>query len=93
MTKLWVRRKDWTLVPDGDTSLDALSGIPNDKVLYVEIKQPRNVQHHRLFFALCSRIAEAMGVQTENISDVLKIATGHYTTIKTNSYGELKIPK
>lgn len=93
MSEFWVQRLAGALRPADDESMDALMALPIGKPLHVEVKQPRNAAHHRLFWALCARIAEAKGVTAENIADVLKVATGHVTTVSTKSYGRIHIPK
>lgn len=93
MSEFWVHRVGSVLAPLDMESVDELDKLPRNKPLHVEVKQPRNAAHHRLYWSLCARIAEARGVTAENVSDVLKIATGHVTTVRTKSYGEIHIPK
>lgn len=93
MTTLWLRRVGNALYPDGDESVAEFSKLPFSKPLRCEVKQPRNGGHHRQFWAVCARIANGTGTASENISDVLKIATGHYTSIRSKSYGEIRLPK
>lgn len=93
MAEFWCERIAGALRPADQESLDEFSKLPIGKPLHVEVKQPRNAAFHRLYWALCARIAEAKGVTSENISDVLKIATGHFQTVRTKSYGEIHIPK
>jgi len=82
------------LRPVDQESLDEFSRLPVGKPLHVEVKQPRNAAHHRLYWSLCARIANALGTTTaENVSDVLKIATGHFTLVNTKRYGRVHIPK
>jgi len=70
--------------PDDERSREILKGVQLGRLIEVEIKRPRNIKFHRLFWKLCSVIAEAVpGFQTaDNVADVLKIATGHFTTVK-----------
>lgn len=93
MTVLWVQRAGNSLVPDGDESIAAFARIPFGKSLQCEVKQPRNSRFHRLYWALCARIASGVGAEPENVSDLLKIATGHCTIIRSKTYGEMKLPK
>lgn len=93
MTTFWAERVAGALRPfDGD-SVDEFAKLPIGKPLEVTIRQPRNAAHARLYWALCQRIAEAKGVTAENISDVLKIATGHFSLVHTKKYGNIHIPK
>lgn len=92
MATLWVQRRGNSLMPDGAESHAVFSKLPFGKSLRVEIKQPRNGAHHRLFWVLCTRIADAIGAEPENVSDVLKIRTGHVTKINTKQ-GLYELPK
>ena len=93
MAEMWCERIGGALRPADQESLDEFSKLPVGKPLHVEVKQPRNAAFHRLYWSLCARIANAKGVTAENISDVLKVATGHVTTVSTKSYGRIHIPK
>lgn len=93
MTILWVQKRSNALVPDGDESIAEFAKLPFGKSLQCEVKRPRNGPHHRLFWTICTRIANGIGTNEENVSDLLKISTGHYTLVKSKSLGELKLPK
>lgn len=93
MSIIWLRRVGNTLVADGDDSAAEFAKLPFGKPLQAEVKQPRNVQHHRLYWGLVHRIAAATGVEPENISDLLKIETGHCTIIRSKKYGDIRLPK
>jgi len=67
--------------------------LPFNKSLRIEVRQPRNPAFHRLFFALCKRIGDGIGKDTEQIATVFKYATGHYDAFKTKTYGEVKVPR
>lgn len=93
MSVLWLKRVGNALVPDADDSASQLARLPFGKALRAEVKQPRNTRHHRLYFALCHRIADAVGSTAENVSDLLKIETGHCDIIRSKKYGEIRLPK
>jgi hypothetical protein len=96
MTIFWARRVGNSLHPDGDESIAAFSKLPFGKTVRVEVKQPRNGGFHKLYWALCARIAEGLGrddIDAEKISDTFKRATGHYDILKTKSYGDIIIPR
>jgi len=90
---LWLKRIGNGLWPDAADSNAEFEKLPRDVLLRCEIKQPRNAGRHRLFYAICHRIADAVGTEPENISDLLKIETGHFTLIHSKKYGELRLPK
>lgn len=81
---MWLR-------PYGQESAHALGKLPLDALLQCEIKRPRRSRHHRLFFVLCSRIADAIGCDSEDIVHILKIRTGYVREVKTKS-GVIEIP-
>lgn len=90
---MWLIRSGDALRPDSPESAALFSKLPFGKLLQAEIKQPRSLQHHRLYWALVQRIANATGAAPENISDLLKIATGHCAIVKTRTMGEVKLPR
>lgn len=93
MATLWLRRVGNVLHADGDASVAALSKLPLNKLLKAEVKQPRRAKHHRLYWELCHRIGDAVGSDPETVSDMLKVATGHCTVVKSKTYGILHFPK
>ena len=78
VTQIWLKRVGNALYPDGDASIDALSLLPFGRPLRGEIDQPRNLKHHKLFFALCARIAKGIGKDAEFVERAFKIETGHF---------------
>lgn len=93
MSVLWLKRVGNGLFPDAADSDAELAKIPFGKTLQAEVKQPRNVRFHRLYWALVHRIASAVGSEPENISDLLKIETGHCDIVRSKKYGEIRLPK
>lgn len=92
MTKAFFRRTMTGLVPDDDRALASLRGVRVGEVVACDVSRPRNLQHHRLYWAMCSKIANAIDAEPENISDVLKIKTGHFVTVQTKS-GPVHLPR
>lgn len=93
MAEIFLKRVGNALWPDGDESVCELAKLPFGKPLKAEVKQPRNPRFHRLYFALCHRIANGIGSEAEAVSSVFKFATNHVDVIKTKSYGDVKVPK
>ena len=56
MAELWLIRKMDMLVPANEQSLEALRKVPADKWVLVNLRQPRNVGHHRKFMAVLQAI-------------------------------------
>lgn len=90
---IWLKRVGNSLIADGNDSAAEFAKIPFGKVLRAEVKQPRNTAHHRLYWGLCHRIAAAIGSYPENVSDMLKIETGHCDIVRSKKYGEVRLPK
>lgn len=93
MTVFWAVRHGMTLSPADPEGVDAISKLAQGVAFRVEAKETRNGAHHRLYWVLCARIGKAVGVDSETVSDLLKIATGHCVTIKSATHGTLRLPK
>lgn len=71
------------LRPASNPTLDRWSKWKDGTLVQVTVNRPRHANRLRLYWALCSRIADALGnVTAENVSDILKIETGHCKIIK-----------
>jgi len=91
MSIFWATREGMQLRPFGAESASQLGKIPFNKALQVEVKQPRNSKHHRLFWTLCARIGDAVGCEHEDIAFLLKLRTGHVRRVQTKK-GIVEIP-
>lgn len=91
MSIFWAQREGMMLRPYGSESATALGKMPFGKALQIEVKQPRNSKHHRLFWALCARIGDAVGCEHEDIAFLLKLRTGHVRHVHTKK-GIVEIP-
>jgi hypothetical protein len=74
-----------------------LGKIGRGDVVSIEVKRPRNVQHHRLYWALVGLVHDNLDHERyptpEDLSDAIKIAAGHRKRIELPS-GEVGfIPK
>ncbi len=78
MAIFWVKRMQNILVPDGTESHDEFDKLPRGKTLRCEVTQPRNLQHHKLFWALCARIGKGIGKDAEWVERAFKVETGHF---------------
>lgn len=93
MTTFFAKRVGHFLVPVGEESMTAFEKMPPGKEIRVECKQPRNLQHHKLYWALCARIAGGVDIDPENVSDLFKIATGHCVTLRSKLHGVVQVPR
>lgn len=83
--KIICRKLMATLRPVDLAGEEALSKIKNNDLVQVEIKRPRNIQHHRLYFALISKVWENMDHERypspDDLHAAVKIAAGIRTRI------------
>ena len=80
------------LVPADDEARDLLRTIKLGATVGLELSRPRNIRFHRLYWGLCSTIASAIGAQAENVSDVIKLRSGHFTVVATKTE-RLRLPR
>src|SRR5689334_22904958 len=88
----WVIRDGMSLKAYGPESGAIIDKLKLGKAVYVTARQPRNERHFRLFWTLCSRIADGFGCEREDIAHILKVRTGHVRLIQTPK-GVEEIPK
>ena len=50
MTRLWVKRVNNSLYPDGDELLAAMELLPFDKPLQADLRQPKSPKFARLYW-------------------------------------------
>lgn len=81
------------LKPWGAESAAIVGKVAFGKPVEVTVRSPRNSKHSALFWVLCHRIGDAIGVDAENVSDLLKIETGHCDIIRSKKHGELRLPR
>lgn len=74
-----------SLRPADEAGEDALRKIGNGEVVSIELKRPRNIKHHRMFWALMtivhSNMDEARYPTVEDLVAAVKIAAGLRTRI------------
>lgn len=69
----------WGLFPTNAGSAQFMDEkIPKYKELRADVTQPRNLAHHKKYWALCHVVADATDSTSEEISDILKFRTGHF---------------
>jgi len=75
-----------TLRPVDSAGEEAMSRIKNGSLVQIEVKQPRSLQHHRLYWALVSlvwdNIDHARYPSIEDLHGAIKIAAGIRTRIE-----------
>jgi len=60
-----------------------LEAIAQDEEVLVTISKPRSIQHHKLYYALCTLVASnsSLFMTKDEVSDHLKLNTGLYETM------------
>src|SRR5579859_1604558 len=79
--RLWVRNGALA-VPMDDRSRDFLFSIKEGTPFIADTKGARNPKQLRMWWALCTLVAEHFDVLPETISDDVKIAVGHSDVVK-----------
>lgn len=91
MSKILLTRTLSGLCPADDYARTKLAKVKLGATVAVEYRQPRNGPMHRRFWALCQMIhdnCEGYG-SAEQVSDHLKILSGHCTPIASKTTGEV----
>ena len=81
MSKLYLKRVGFHLLPTDQESLIALKKLPLDKPLSCEVKQARNYQFHKKFMALVK-----IGCENSKTINAPFKAYRKYITIKAGYY-------
>lgn len=78
--QLWMERTLTGLKACDEAGADLLRKVKFGRTVRVEITVPRNVQHHRKFFALLNLVWSSAGdwPTLEDMLDELKYRLGHY---------------
>lgn len=72
-----------SLRPADDAARDLLRKLGQGEIVTCEVKRPRNVRHHRLFWALMTLVWQQLDdpdryPTVESLVTEVKIVTGHY---------------
>jgi hypothetical protein len=93
MSILFLKRVGDTLVPASAESAAIFARLRFGRMLKCEVREPRNAKHNALYWTICQRIANAVGAEPQNVSDLLKIEAGHYRLVRSKKYGDLRLPQ
>ena len=86
-------RTEHGLTPADQATREAWQRVKVGALCQVDVRRPRNVHRHRLYWAMCQHVADALGnVTAENVSDVLKIETGHCRILRGKTQ-EWRVPQ
>lgn len=81
--KIYCRREGSTLVPATEEAEEAMRSLPLGHVLRADVVRPRSGKQSALYWGVCGKVAQLMNdmgaddATTKNVSDRIKIATGH----------------
>lgn len=92
--KLMMRKQFDNLRAIDEPGTDALRKLKNGALVLVEVKQPRNPQHHRKLFAMLNIVLQNQDYykSLDTLLSACKLATGHAEIIRTKR-GDVAIPK
>lgn len=96
MSELYLMRTVGGLKACDDAGVDALRKIKTGEIVQCEITRPRNVAHHRKFWALLNVFWQATGdwSSTYGVLIELKVRLGHVQEVLLRDTGELvRVPK
>lgn len=83
------------LEPIDEAGRDVLARVPAGSVVMVEYRRPRNVQHHRKFWALISLIYQNQSwyQSPEDLCDAIKVYVGHSKVLRMTDGREVHTPQ
>lgn len=89
-----VVRRGGFLVPASPIDSEALEAFPQGKRLKARITQPRNVQHHRLYWAAIQLVRDNMDdpPPLETLHDAVKVKLGYTRTMTFKDGTQAIIP-
>lgn len=85
MARIFAQKHLHSLRPVDDAGAEVLRKIKQGEIVTVDIKKPRNIRHHRMFFALMNIVFENTERDTyptlDDVVGAVKIAAGIRTRI------------
>jgi|TARA_R100001530_G_C4320819_1_gene155709 hypothetical protein len=81
------------LVPADPKAEASIAKLKHGECIQVDVRRPRNLKHHMLFFAMLNLVFENQEYfrSVDDLLDALKIAIGHTKTVVLKS-GAHKVP-
>lgn len=96
MTDFLAHRVVNGLQPMDAHGIETVRALPLNTMLKVQVSQPRNPRHHRLFWALASLVHENLPdgqyPTVENFVSALKLETGVYTEVMLSTGEVVRVP-
>jgi hypothetical protein len=98
--KLYLKVTSSGLIPIYDSDFEEKKKLKIGSTVLADVKQPRNYEHHKKFFALMRLVMDNMPEEltsryptTDNLLTEIKFQTGHYDTHYTLSGRETYVPR
>lgn len=89
MARFLVSKHFGSLRPVDEAGQEALRKLGNGELVMIEVRRPRNIRHHRLFWALMTLVWEQMDTEryptVEDLVAAVKISAGLRTRIQLPS--------
>jgi len=93
MSEFFVQRGRDGLMPFSAEDSAQIAKLAYGKPIKIKATVPRNGRFLALYWVLCARVADALGISPEVVSDLIKVATGHCTVVKTKTKGVQYFPR
>lgn len=92
--KIYLKRKDDTLIPLSVQDHENLTRIKDGDIIYVEYKKPRNPQFHNKFMSLIRTVYDnsEQYESVEALLNVFKVELGYYDTMWWRKM-EIRVPR
>ena len=89
------KRLGGSLEPVDDIGRESLAKIAAGDLVRADVKRPRNLAHHRKYWALISMIYanQTRYRSPEELNDAIKVHVGHCTLMTLRDGTEVRIPK
>jgi hypothetical protein len=83
--ELLMQKKLGRLIPYDGIGIDQIGSLKEGAIVTARLTQARNIQHHRLWFALLQTVfgAQTLFPTLDQLHDAIKIAIGHCEERKT----------
>lgn len=95
MADILMRKVLGTLRPVDAQGEEIMRSVSNGSIVRVTVKKPRNIKHHRKYWALISLLHENQEryATPEELSDAIKCATGHCNVLTRSDGYEIRVPR
>ncbi len=97
MTLITLKKQKDRLIPSDEDSVNLFNSLEIGQEISFEykVKRQRSYQYHKLYFAMLKAVLNNQQhyKTIDNLHDVVKLKSGHFTTIVTHKGETLYVPK